>query len=106
MKITRNGVITLTNVSVEGITIGQIKLNAEVQISNYDDSMEPDFELLDWNDITYMGMKVNDVNELFKFHKTLGIDLHSEIQKAIDKVFTDEVLRDLAKDNFKAVTYN
>ena len=106
MKISKIGTTTITNVLVEDVTIGQIKLNAEVQICIYDDSMEPDFELLNWGDITYMGMKVDNVSELFKFHNTLGINLQSEILIAVDELFTDEVLRDLAKGTFKAVTYN
>lgn len=98
MKITKNSTMKFTNVLVEGVEVGQIKLNAEVQIMTYGDSEDCDFELIDWKDITYMGMQVDNTSELFKFHKTLGIDLHSEIQKAVDKVFTEEVLEELLED--------
>lgn len=106
MKITKQGTCTVITASVEGVEIGQIKLNAEVQISTYDDSNNHYFDLLDWSDITYMGMTVDDTKELFKFHKTLGIDLQNEIHKAIDKLFTEDVLDDLLNKNPKAVTYH
>ena len=102
MKITKQGTCTFTTVTVEGIEIGQIKLNAEVQIISCDDSCKPDFELLDYDEITYMNMQVENTSELFKFHKTLGIDLNREIDRAIEKALTEEVVSDLIKTPYKA----
>jgi len=106
MKITKRSVVKFTTVLIEGIEIGQIKLNAEVQIASHEDGSDCDFDLLDYDEITYMNMKVENIDELFKFHKTLVINLQSEIQKAIDKLLTDEVVNDIINSTAKAVTYN
>jgi hypothetical protein len=102
MKITKRGVTNFTTVIIEGIEIGQIKLNADVQIISYDNGDDFDLELLDYDEITYMNMKVTNTNELFKFHTTLGIDLQREIYRAIEKALTDEVIKDLVKIPYKA----
>ena len=102
MKITKRGVTNFTSVLLEGIEIGQIKLNADVQIASYDNGDEFDLELLDYDDITYMNMEVNNQKELFNFHNTLGIDLNREIYRAIEKALTKEVVSDLIKTPYKA----
>jgi hypothetical protein len=79
------------------IEVGQVKLTAECQvfISKEDSGeLDADFNLLDYNNITYMGMPVDGYKgwqKIKDFHSELGIDLqqlvHNEYDKVIDKEF-------------------
>ena len=106
MKITKRSVCKFTTVLVEGIEIGQIKLNVEVQVISHGDDSNSDIEVLDYEDITYMGLKVDDANELFKFHRTLGIDLDYEINKKVKATFNEKVMNDIVYSTARAITYN
>jgi hypothetical protein len=82
------------------IEVGQVKLNAVCQafISKSDETgeLEGDFEFIDYNNITYMGMPIsaydgmNGMIKLKAFHSELGINLDSLISDEFDKVMTDE----------------
>jgi len=79
------------------IEVGQVKLNAICQafISQNQDTgeLEGDFEFIDYNNITYMGMPISGCDGMKKlktFHSELGINLESLISDEFDKVMTDD----------------
>ena len=79
------------------IEVGQVKLNAVCQgfISQNDETgeLEGDFDFIDYNDITYMGMSIGGYDGMIKlktFHSELGINLDSLIGDEFNKVMTDE----------------
>jgi hypothetical protein len=79
------------------IEVGQVKLDAVCQafISQDEDTgeLEGDFDFMDYSNITYMGMHVDDYKGILKlkeFHKDLGIDLEKLIDDEFDKVMTKE----------------
>jgi hypothetical protein len=79
------------------IEVGQVKLTAVCQafISQDKDTgeLEGDFDFMDYNDITYMGMPVDGYKGIVKlkeFHKDLGIDLEKLIYDEYKGVMTEE----------------
>lgn len=106
MKITKKNVVKFTTVLVEGVEIGQIKLNVDVQIISYEDGSKADIEILDYEDMTYMSLKVENQDELLKFHRTLGINLDQEINKKVKATFNEKVINDITNSTARAITYN
>ena len=79
------------------IEVGQVKLNAVCQAFIHRDresgELEGDFEFIDYNDITYMGMPIENYDGMKKlkaFHSELGINLDSLLNGEFDKIMTDE----------------
>jgi hypothetical protein len=79
------------------IEVGQVKLNAVCQafINQNQDTgeLEGDFDFMDYNDVTYMGMPISGydgVKKLKAFHSELGINLDSLISDEYQKVMTYE----------------
>jgi predicted oxidoreductase len=79
------------------IEVGQVKLDAVCQafISQDQDTgeLDGDFDFIDYNNVTYMGMSISDyggVKKLKAFHNELGINLDALINNEYNKVMTSD----------------
>jgi hypothetical protein len=79
------------------IEVGQVKLTAVCQafisLSKETGELEGDFDFMDYNDITYMGMPIDGykgMSKLKEFHQDLGIDLEKLIYNEYKEVMTEE----------------
>jgi hypothetical protein len=90
------------------IVVGQISMNAIGQAIITKDSetgkFDGDFEFIDHEDVTYMGMKVEGYEgwkKLKAFHLELGIKLDTLIDEEFDKVVTEDFKQEfLSEFNF------
>ena len=94
IKVTSKTLMVNLEFSIE---VGQVKLNAVCQafISQNDETgeLDGDFEFIDYNNITYMGMSISaydGMKKLKTFHSELGINLDTLISDEFNKVMTDE----------------
>jgi hypothetical protein len=95
------------NISVP-VQVGPIRLNNIYQVSVYKSKeigkILYDIDDIDYQNVTYMEMKVDGYNgfdKLRKFHKELGIDIDSEIRKEASEKFDPQELEKWITDNYK-----
>jgi hypothetical protein len=95
------------NVSVP-VEIGQIKLDHIYQISVYRAKEKGkvlyDIDDVDYQNISYMGMKVEGYQgfrKLREFHKELGIDLDQLVREEASKQLTPDELERWLNDTYK-----
>jgi hypothetical protein len=95
------------NISVP-VEIGQIKLDHIYQISVYRAKEKGkvlyDIDDVDYQNISYMGMKVEGYQgfrKLREFHKELGIDLDQLVREEASKQLTPDELEKFVNDNYK-----
>ena len=77
---------------------GMIKLTIEHQASIYeskDGSVEVDIDLMDWNNIEFMGMPVSDI-KIFKTHLNgLGVDFNEMMDDECIGLFSNKDIAEL-----------
>jgi hypothetical protein len=86
------------------IVVGQVKIIAigQAHVHKDDESgqIEADIDFIDYGTTTYMDMPIdgyNGVKKLKEFHKSLGIDLGTLIDKEFDKVVTEDFKKEFLK---------
>ena len=92
MKLTSKSFMLILE---ETITIGELKATLEAQVMGTKDSF--DIEFLDIDEITYMGTPIEGYanwRKFKEFHKEMGIDFSSHINKKFDEIFTQEVVKE------------
>ncbi|MDB4343549.1 hypothetical protein OAA15_00850 [bacterium] len=79
------------------IEVGPLKLTAIHQIflyENEDGSIAHDVDLMDYTDVTYMGVKIDNGyknwGKFCAFHKEMGIDFEERIREEADKVINQQ----------------
>ena len=89
------------------VEIGQIKLDVVYQLCIFPSKvlgkLEYDMDLMDYENVTYMGMEVEGYkgfNKLKDFHLELGIDLNKLLNEASEKLDPQD-LEKWVNDNFK-----
>ena len=87
------------------IEVGQVKLNAIGQAYVYKSStsnqLAGDFEFMDHENQTYMGMPVKGYDawkKLKEFHLEFGVDLQKLIDNEFDKVVTEDFQREFLSE--------
>jgi len=87
------------------IVVGQISLNAIGQAMITKDKetgeLDGDFEFIDHENFTYMGMKVEGYDgwkKLKQFHSELGINLDNLINIEFNKVVTTEFKKEFLRE--------
>jgi hypothetical protein len=87
------------------IVVGQVKLNAIGQAYVYRDKqsglMAGDFEFMDQENETYMGMSIKGYDawkKLKAFHLEFGVDLQKLINDEFDKVVTEDFQREFLSE--------
>jgi hypothetical protein len=85
------------------IQVGELKarLQAGVWVYKKDDGNTYDCEFMDTLNITYMGMEIKGYEnwtKFKKFHKEMGIDFDTALNKEFEKVMTKERLDKLVKE--------
>jgi len=89
------------------VEVGHVKCEVENQIIYYfdkEDKLIYEIEVLDYNNVTYMGISVegNDgFKKLREFYEDLGIDLNDLIKKEVSKFITLENCKELLKSSIK-----
>lgn len=88
------------------VEVGPIKLTNVFQVSIYHSSsngIEFDIDDYDYQDITYMGMKVDSdyksFNKFKDFHKEMGIDLVKLITDESARILSPEMMTKWVEDN-------
>jgi hypothetical protein len=86
------------------IEVGQVKMKAVGQAFIYKDKksgkLEGDFEFIDYTNITYMSMPIENhggMEKLKIFHNDLGINLTKLIDDEFNKVVTEEFKQNFIK---------
>ena len=80
----------------EDVTIGNLKATLVAQVMGNKSGY--DIEYIDTDNITYMGIDINGIQNWRKFrdfHKEMGIDFDEILSKEFDKIFTEEVVKDI-----------
>lgn len=96
-------------VNVENkIEVGPLKLTAIHQVCLYekkDGSIGHDVDLIDYTDITYMGMRIDGRYENYEnwkkfttFHKEMGIDFDKLIVEESDNLLTEQNIKRVVSD--------
>jgi hypothetical protein len=85
------------------VQVGELKatLQATVWVHKNDNENTYDCEFMDVDNITYMGMEIKGYENWIKFkkfHKEMGIDFDTLLDKEFEKVMTKERLDKLVKD--------
>jgi len=88
------------------VEVGPIKLTNVFQVSIYHSSsngIEFDIDDYDYQDITYMGMKIESDYKSFskfkEFHMGIGIDLNKLINDEAARIFPPEMMTKWIEDN-------
>lgn len=101
LKITQKTLMVNVEFPIE---VGQLKTTAVAQLfitKNKEGKNEADVEFVDQIDTTYMGVKIEGYDNWknFKdFHKSIGLDFDTLVDKEFDKTMSDEVVEELIKD--------
>jgi hypothetical protein len=97
-KFEVTNVVKLLNVTTV-VEIGStLEVECEIQICCRHECCDD----WDWIDVTkakYMGVAVDNWKECVTYHKSLGIDLNSRINEELTKIFNEDVLNLIVKNN-------
>lgn len=95
------GTTLMVNVEHD-LEVGPLKLKAIHQVCLYEKSdgdIGGDVDLIDYTDITYMGVKVSNNYDNWRkfceFHRDMGIDFDELISEACNEVMTREKVNEL-----------
>ena len=85
LKVVLESKTLLVNVKVD-VEVGSVKTTCLYQICYYKNiekgnECKPDIDLIDFEDMTYMGVEVKDWFKLKALHLEMGIDLDKQIRE-------------------------